>query len=172
MATIRTAHAEDAQRLADIGFRAWEKAMIPVGETISMADNARRAFRNFTQSSALSITVIEHLGQPVGWAARENLDDRISDFWIDPDYQGRGYSRALLAAIEKDIIGQGYEMAQLETHARNRQAIGFFEHHGYRVHWLSVVYNPKFDRDIETVGMSKRLVEDTALTYGRGGAFE
>lgn len=172
MATIRSAHSEEAGILADIGFRAWEQAMIPVGETLTMVDNARSAFANFTRSNLISISVVEHAGHAVGWAARENLDDKISDFWIDPDYQHRGYSKALLTAIEEDIVHLGFEEAHLETRARNRQAVGFFEHHGYSVHWLSVVYNPKLDRDVETVGMSKRLVTKRSYTYGPGGGFE
>ncbi len=173
MARIRNAHSDEATILADIGLRAWEQAMLTVGDVESMIDNARNAFRNFTRSGLTAISVVEHMGQPVGWAARENLDDKITDFWIDPAYQGRGYSKALLEAVERDIILQGYEEVQLETHARNKQAVSFFQHHGYGMRWLSVVYNPKLDRNIEMVGMSRRLVDiHSDDTYGPSGAFE
>ncbi|MBB4954222.1 ribosomal-protein-alanine N-acetyltransferase [Agrobacterium vitis] len=172
MARIRSAHSDEANILADIGFRAWEQAMLSVGDTRSMVENARNAFRNFARSGLMSIIVIEHMGQPVGWAARENLDDKITDFWIDPPHQGRGYSKLLLQAIEADIIHRGFDEAHLETHARNKQAVDFFQHHGYGVRWLSVVYNPKLDRDIEMVGMSRQLVSHSSTTYGPGGAFE
>jgi [ribosomal protein S18]-alanine N-acetyltransferase len=143
-----------------------------VGDTQSMIENARNAFRNFTRSGLATISVVEHMGQPVGWGARENLDDKITDFWVDPGHLGRGYSKALLQSLEQDILQRGYEEVNLETHARNKQAVSFFQHHGYGMRWLSVVYNPKLDRNIETVGMSRRLVEIHRDTYGPGGAFE
>lgn len=172
MVRIRSAHSNEADLLAEIGIRAWEQAMMTVGDTRSMVENARRAFRNFTRSSLMTILVAEQSGQPVGWAARENLDDKITDFWIDPGHQGRGYSKALLAAVEGDVINRGFELVHLETHARNKQALSFFQHHGYGVHWLSVVYNPKLDRDVEMVGLSKRVIVQQITTYGPGGSFE
>ncbi|MCM2473782.1 GNAT family N-acetyltransferase [Rhizobium sp. CG5] len=172
MITIRNARLDEAGLLAEIGVRAWEKAMVPVGETKAMLDNARSAFMNFTQSRWLTISVVEKHGNPAGWAAREDLDENISDFWIDPDHQGQGLGTALLAAIEADILHQGFEKAMLQSHARNREAVDFFEKHGFSVHWLTVAYNPKLDRDVETVGLSKQLASETANTYGPSGSFE
>jgi [ribosomal protein S18]-alanine N-acetyltransferase len=172
MARIRTARAEEASILTEIGLRSWEQAMLTVGDTSSMLENARSAFRNFIRSSPMTITVVEQGAKPVGWGARENLDDKITDFWIDPSHQGFGYSKLLLDALERDIVHRGFEEAHLETHARNKQALSFFQHHGYGVHWLSVVYNPKLDRDVQMVGMSRRLVSTQRDTYGPGGSFE
>lgn len=166
MIIVRNARAEEAELLADIGVRAWDKAMVPVGETRAMLSNARRAFHNFTHSSWLTISVVEKNGYVGGWAAREALDENITDFWIDPDYQGQGLGKALLAEVEKAIVRQGFRKASLETHARNREAVDFFEKHGYTVHWLSTAYNPKLDRDVQSVGLSKQLVEEPPAMYG------
>lgn len=166
MITIRNARLDEADLLADIGLRAWEKAMIPVGETRTMLENARRAFLNFTHSSWITISVVEKSGVPAGWAAREELDENITDFWIDPDYQGQGLGKALLAEIEQEIVHQGFTKASLETHARNKEAVDFFERHGYTVHWLTTAYNPKLDRDVQSVGLSKQLVEEVPKVYG------
>ncbi|MGG7518034.1 N-acetyltransferase family protein [Allorhizobium undicola] len=171
MVAIRSAHPEELVFLADIGFRAWERAMLPIGESRAMVENARSAFQNFTRSSPLTITVVESHGRPMGWAARETLDERISDFWIDPDHLRKGYGSALLSAVEEAIRHAGYEETRLETHARNREAVQFFKSNGFGIQWLSVVYNPKLDRDMETVGMAKRLVQNERLTYGPGGMF-
>lgn len=169
MITVRSARQDEADLLAEIGLRAWEKAMIPVGETRAMVDNARRAFQNFTHSSWITISVVETAGIAAGWAAREELDDNITDFWIDPDYQGRGLGSILLAEIESEIARQGFDQARLETHARNEEAVNFFQKHGYSVHWLTISYNPKLDRDVQTVGLSKPLTGEEAETYGPGG---
>ena len=167
MITIRNARRDEADLLAAIGFRAWEKAMIPVGETKTMVEGARSAFLNFTRSGWLTISVIELNGQPAGWAAREELDENITDFWIDPDFQGQGLGAALLEEIEKEVLHQGFTKASLQTHAKNDEAVRFFEKHGYAVHWLTIAYNPKLDRDVQSVGLSKQLAVPVAAVYGQ-----
>ena len=167
MTTIRGARQEEADLLAEIGVRAWDKAMIPVGETRQMLDNARRAFRNFTHNSWITIFVIETAGAPIGWAAREGLDELITDFWIDPTGEGRGLGTALLEAVEQEMREQGHVTARIETHARNEPAIAFFRARGYSVRWFSAAYNPRFDRDVETVGLAKQLAEEPAGGYGQ-----
>lgn len=168
MATTRNAREDDVEVLAEIGFRAWEKAMDAIGEMVDMRSSAREAFVYFTRSSWLTITVVEYLGAVAGWAAREHLDELISDFWIDPQYQGQGLGKALLEEVEAEILRQGFEKARIETHAQNNEAIGFFERHGYAIHWLSVAYSPKIDRDVQSVGLSKLLVEvSPTVSYGQ-----
>eukprot|EP01035_Chromulina_nebulosa_P053375 gene53375-72938_t len=112
MTTIRGARQEEADLLTQIGLRAWEKAMIPVGETQGMLDNARSAFLHFTRSGWITISVVEKSGSPVGWAAREELDEMITDFWVDPDYQRQGLGSALLAEIEAEMVNQGIAEAK------------------------------------------------------------
>ncbi|MDQ0421598.1 ribosomal-protein-alanine N-acetyltransferase [Peteryoungia aggregata LMG 23059] len=165
MVTIRKALQEDAELLTEIGMRAWRKAMTHVGETDAMVINARSAFANFTRSGWLHILVIEKSGVPVGWAAREDFDETITDFWIDPDHERKGYGTLLLASLEEDIRKAGFEEARLETHARNQQAVDFFRARGFSIQWLSIVYNPKIDLDVETVGMHKILIQQEDDTY-------
>lgn len=166
MATIRNAREDEADSLAGIGYRAWEKATAAIGEVADMSDGAQAAFRDFAQSSWLTITVVEEFGTVVGWAAREKLDELITDFWIDPEHQGRGLGKALLADVEAEIVRQGFDLARVETHAQNSEAVGFFEKQGYAIHWLSIAYAPKIDRDVQSVGLSKQLVSDDPGTYG------
>ncbi len=166
MASIRNAREDETGTLSEIGLRAWEKAMSSVGEMAGIRDNARLAFDTFTRSAWLTISVIEQGGVIAGWGAREKLDELISDFWIDPPYQRHGLGSALLASIESDIVRQGFDTARIETHARNDEAVAFFEKHGYRINWLSATYSPKLDREVQTVGLTKVLVEEAAGTYG------
>lgn len=168
MISIRNAREDEAAKLAALGLRAWEMAMAPIGVTKALSDNARSAFENFTLSSWLSITVAEFDGEIVGWAAREHFDDKISDFWIEPEYQRKGVGSALLADVEREIIGQGFTSVRVESHAQNDQAIAFFQKHGYSVNWLTVTYAPKLDRDVQSIGLSKQLVEEPKDTYGPG----
>ena len=113
MASIRNAREDEVDTLAEVGFRAWEKAMISIGEMTDMRESAFSAFQNFTHSSWLTITIVEQGGNVAGWAAREKLDELISDFWIDPAFQGQGLGKLLLEEIEAQIVHQGFEVARV-----------------------------------------------------------
>jgi ribosomal-protein-alanine N-acetyltransferase len=167
MLTIRNAREDEAEFLADIGLRAWERAVAPIGGSEEMRENAREAFSQFARSSWLTITVVEWNGVLAGWAAREALDEKISDFWIDPPHQRQGLGTALLQEVEKGIVHQGLTFAKLETHARNTDAVDFFEKNGYHVNWFSVAYSPKLDEDVQSVGLSKQLVLEEKAGYGQ-----
>jgi ribosomal-protein-alanine N-acetyltransferase len=167
MTIIRNAREDEAPLLTDIGLRAWAQAMGAIGGSAELRDNAYSAFSNFTQSSWLTITVVEVGGGVVGWAAREGLDEVISDFWIDPAHQRQGLGSALLQELEGEILKQGFMAARLETHAHNTDAVHFFEKNGYSVNWLSVSYAPKLDQDVQSVGMSKQLAVEETTGYGR-----
>lgn len=166
MITIRNAHEGEAEVLSEVGLRAWQKAIAPIGEADAMASAARSAFLNFAETRWLTITVIEWNGHVAGWAARENLDETISDFWIDPSFTGHGLGSALLQSIETEVAAQGLEKVVMQTHAENNEAIGFFKKHDYAIHWLSVAYNPKLDRDIPSVGLSKSVLTGGDGPYG------
>jgi ribosomal-protein-alanine N-acetyltransferase len=167
MVTIRKARQDDAELLTEIGMRAWRKAMASVGEAAEMAANARDAFARFTEEGWITITIVEKSGVPVGWAAREDMDETITDFWIDPDFEGQGLGSALLKAVEDELKAQGISLARLQTHAMNSDALKFFEKKGYSVNWLTVSYNPKLDRDVQSVGLSKSLSDPAGSGYGQ-----
>lgn len=169
MITVRNAREEDVAVLVEIGVRAWEQAVSGVADLQVRSDHARNAFQQFLANRWLRVTVAEFDGHLAGWAAREALDDEISDLWIVPPQQRKGLGSALLAAMEAEIVAAGFEAARLQTHARNVAAVGFFQKHGYAVNWLSVDYSPRLDRDIESVGLRRQLVADEPIGYGPGG---
>jgi ribosomal-protein-alanine N-acetyltransferase len=164
--SIRNAHEGEADVLSEIGLRAWQRAMAPIGEADAMASAALNAFLNFAETRWLTITVIEWNGHVAGWAAREDLDETISDFWVDPAFTGHGLGSALLESIEKEVAEQGLDKVMMHTHAENNEAIAFFKKNGYAIHWLSIAYNPKLDRDVPSVGLSKSMVSAGDGTYG------
>lgn len=166
MINIRPARQEDAAALSAIGLQAWAEATSAIGVTEELRNNARFAFQNFTQSSWNAITVAELDGTIAGWAARENFDDTISDFWIAPSCQRLGLGGRLLHKIERQIIARGFASAKLESHAQNVPAVSFFRKHGYRVSWLSVKYLQKLDQEVQSIGLEKHFVEIDSSTYG------
>ncbi|WP_419913343.1 GNAT family N-acetyltransferase [Hoeflea sp.] len=158
MIEIRDALAQDARQLALIGIRSWEAAITSWGEnSAKIRDNAHAAYRDFTANYWDRIVVAQARGSILGWGARENFDHRISDLWIDPQHHRRGVGTVLLNALENGVAAAGYEFAELETHARNTNAISFYEHFGYRVTSFSVKYSTSLQQDIEKVTMRKEI---------------
>ena len=169
MITLRNARQEDIPLLTGIGVAAWAQAATGLADLAALRENARIAFERFLVAHWLRANVAEQGGAILGWAAREALDDEISDLWVDPARQRLGAGTALVAALETEIAAAGFEAARLQTHAHNDRAIAFFRNRGYGVHWLSVSWSPRLDRDIESVGLSKRLVADEPFGYGPDG---
>jgi ribosomal-protein-alanine N-acetyltransferase len=168
MSIIRSARQDEADVLAAIGMRAWESAVSGWVGTAQLRSNAERAFFDFTQRNFLTIDVAEQGGQATAWAARENLDNRITDLWVDPIWQRQGFGRMLLAKLEGEIAAQGYDMATVETHSENTRAIDFLRQQGYAISWMTATWSPQLDRDVDTVGMVKPLVaEQNAPGYGQ-----
>jgi [ribosomal protein S18]-alanine N-acetyltransferase len=157
MPTIRSAREDDAPVLAAVGMRAWESAVAGWVDTALMRVNAARAFADFTKRAFLTIDVAEQGGEVVGWAARENFDNHITDIWVDPAWQNQGIGRMLLQKLESEIEAQGYESVRLETHSQNAQAIDFLKRQGYAISWMTAVWSPQLDRDVDTVGLVKSL---------------
>ncbi|WP_337270852.1 GNAT family N-acetyltransferase [Oryzifoliimicrobium ureilyticus] len=169
MIGIRPAREDDAQLVAEIGMRAWRRAIEAIGETEAMAKAARDAFDVFAADGWRTITVVEDAGQIVGWAARQTQDATISDFWIEPGFFRQGYGSLLLHRIEADIAAQGFDSALIDTHSGNERAIAFFKKHGYAIHALTVAYNPALDRDVPTVSLSKNLAGSESDLYTGNG---
>ena len=169
MIAVRNAREDDVPALVEIGVRAWEQAVVGVADLQVRRDYARNAFQQFLARHWLRVNIAEADGRLAGWAAREALDDEISDLWIDPPQQNKGLGSALLAAMEVEIVAAGFEAARLQTHARNTAAVGFFQKHGYSVNWLSIDYSERLDRDVESVGLRRQLVADEPAGYGSGG---
>lgn len=168
MITIRNAREDESAILAEIGLRAWAVAVAPIGVSEDLTENARSAFQNFARSSWLSIIVAEFNGDIAGWAAREHFDEKISDFWVDPPFQKQGVGTALLEEVEQEVLRQGFDSVRLESHARNEDAVAFFEKRGYSVTWLSVTWSPKLDSDVQSIGLEKKLAGHVEDTYGPG----
>ncbi|QRM55050.1 N-acetyltransferase [Sinorhizobium sp. BG8] len=169
MISIRNARQHEVSALADIGMLAWEQAVLGVADLDALRENARNAFAAFLSRHWSTVIAAELDGVLAGWAAREAMDEEITDLWVAPQAQRQGIGSALLSAVEAEMVEASHEAAGLQTHARNALALSFFRKHGYSVSWLSVAYSPKLDRDVESIGLRRNLVEDEPLGYGSNG---
>lgn len=56
----------------------------------------------------------------------------IKRMYVSPENRRRGYSKLVLAELERLAAGMGYTAARLETADRQPEAIGLYERAGYR----------------------------------------
>lgn len=159
MPAIRHARAGDVDRLTEVGLAAWQSAIAGLADGERMRRVAEASFFRFLSEHWLSVLLIEAEGGIRGWVAREDFDNAISDLWIEPAAQGRGFGAMLLGEIERRIASDGFDVATAKTHARNDRAVAFFRNRGYGVSWLSTAYAPQLDSDVEFIGLSKALTE-------------
>ncbi|HEV7703278.1 MAG TPA: GNAT family N-acetyltransferase [Gemmatimonadaceae bacterium] len=55
----------------------------------------------------------------------------IKRMFVAPEHRGRGYSKAILTALERMATESGYETVRLETRPLQRAAIALYEQLGY-----------------------------------------
>lgn len=168
MVAIRNARQDEAELLAGVGFRAWDSTADGWGDDPAIRESAFMSFKAFTAAKWLAIDVAEQAGQVAGWAAREKLDNNITDLWVEPAFQRQGIGTLMLAHIESELKGLGHLEVTAETHAENNVAMSFFERSGFRVRWMTTGWSSKLDRDVETVGLVKALTVEkpTGTPYG------
>ncbi|WVT74522.1 GNAT family N-acetyltransferase [Sinorhizobium chiapasense] len=157
MPFIRHARVGDIERLTAIGIAAWQSAIAGLADSEKMRHVAEASFSRFLSDHWLSVLLIEAEGDIRGWAAREDFDNAISDLWIEPADQGRGFGALLLGEIEHRVVADGFDAVTTRTHARNGRAVTFFRNRGFDVNWLSTAYAPQLDSDVEFIGLRKVL---------------
>ena len=157
---IGPALSEHSDSLGAIGFAAWAQSAF--GE-----DDAGRADRQKLSSEFVSFCrdkphtmIIAAAGQDVlGWGAREEMDNIISDLWVAPIAQGQGVGAALLDALEGAIAKQGFEFSELETYAGNAGAVRFYERRGYTPIWRGMKFSASLNYELDKVRLRKSLRE-------------
>lgn len=161
---LRRASIAEADKLGRLAFASWDSSMRHIldveNEEMQGAERAalELSFQLFCINAAPSITVAEGEGVLMGWAAREQMSDYISDLWVAPGYQRQGVGRALLYAVEQDIFRAGHDVSVLETHAQNGGAIRFYAREGYTIIWRGIKFSRLLGQRIEKVRMEKQLV--------------
>lgn len=129
------------------------------GEAVALGDRQGllAEFRSFGEDYGDTILVAANDGLAVGWGAREQRDNLVSDLWVSPEWQGKGVGQALLGALEAQIADAGYGVAELETLAANAGAIRFYERQGFVIVWRREKFSSTLGYAIDKVGMNKRL---------------
>lgn len=132
--TIRRAVATEAERLAEIGFRAWEKDLqVFLTGPAANAHTERHRLRQVVHDLFDRIIVAEVDGVAVGWCARARSRAYIPFLFVTPEAQNRGIGRLLLRRMESLLELEGAQRVQLDTLGDNVRAVKFYQHQGYRI---------------------------------------
>lgn len=76
----------------------------------------------FAAGSAVGCGAVKRLPGPYG---------EIKRMYVEPAARGRGAGRALMAALEDDLLAHGVTVARLETGIRQPEALALYERCGY-----------------------------------------
>ena len=119
---IRRARPEDHARVTEIRNSVRENVLSdPSRVTIEM-------YKWFEQNPG--VWVWEEDGRILGFSAADTRDGTIWALFIDPDHEGRGIGRALLAKACDVLRGAGHRTATLGTEPASR-ADGFYRQAGW-----------------------------------------
>ncbi|WP_375450882.1 GNAT family N-acetyltransferase [uncultured Devosia sp.] len=155
---VRRARPGEGKALGAIGFAAWAASQFAINDNSRADRTALRAdFEKIGNDDPDAILVAEIDGQLAGWGACEDRDQRISDLWVAPAFQGQGVGSTLLGALEAEVAALGLLQAELETLASNSAAIGFYQRHGFVVAWRGEKFSTALGYAIDKVGMNKSL---------------
>lgn len=153
---IRAARSIEITTLAALGVLAWEQALENSGEnTQNFIEGAQATYFHFCSNNWPIIIVIEIDGEALGWGAIDPNKNNITDLWVLPDFQRQGLGGLLLAELEKQVTSREFGTIELETHAKNSNAIAFFKKHGFVVSSFKSSYVAKIDKTVDTIEMRK-----------------
>lgn len=157
---IRTAEAGDCERLGQIGFASWlESAFGRDDAGRTDGEKLHAEFTKFGCEQFATILLAEDAGRILGWGAREDSDEIISDLWVAPEAQGNGVGAALLAALEDAIALAGFGYAELETYAGNAGAVRFYQRQGYDPVWRGMKFSASLNYELDKIRFRKTLLE-------------
>jgi ribosomal protein S18 acetylase RimI-like enzyme len=144
---IRAAGPDELERLHEIDRAAFAPALA----------YSRAELRFHLQARRGRTLVAELGGVVVGFVVARQvavLRGTVITLDVAPGHQRQGIGGALLAAIERWLLGQGVREVRLETPADESGARQFYEKHGYRLlRRLPGYYNGALD----AFSMAKRL---------------
>ena len=131
---IRRAMPEEADRLGDIAYEAWERGILPLlTEVPGMRHTEKRRLTIAVHETLERIIVAEHDGIAAGWCSRARNRSYIPFLFVTPEYQGNGIGSALLRRMESLLELEGEQRVLLETPADNVRAVRFYERQGYHI---------------------------------------
>ena len=131
---IRKAMPSEVETLADIGYVAWERDLMPFLNGPAASKQNERKRLSAAVHELLDRTIVAEIDEvAVGWCARQRGKAYIPFLFVTPLLQNHGIGSALLRRMESMLELQGADRVQLDTLADNVRAVNFYQHHGYQI---------------------------------------
>lgn len=131
---IRKAVASEVETLADIGYVAWERDLMPfLSGPAASRQNERRRLSQAVHELLDRTIVAEVDGLAAGWCSRARGRAYIPFLFVTPLLQNHGIGSLLLRRMESMLELEGATQVQLDTLADNVRAVTFYQHQGYRI---------------------------------------
>ena len=131
---IRKAQPSEVEALADIGYAAWERDLMPfLNGPAANRQSERRRLGAAVHELLDRIIVAEIDNSAVGWCARQRGKAYIPYLFVMPRLQNHGIGSALLRRMESMLELQGADRVQLDTLADNVRAVNVYQHQGYQI---------------------------------------
>jgi ribosomal-protein-alanine N-acetyltransferase len=154
---IRKADSREIETLADIGYLAWERDLLPFfKDSAELRRGEERRLRFAVRDNLNRIIVAESESAAVGWCSRAGRRNYIPYLFVTPAMQNHGIGTMLLRRMESMLELEGGERVQLDTLADNVRAVRFYEHQGYNILALKPDGRPGNDT-FTSVRLEKRL---------------
>lgn len=131
---IRKAVASEVETLADIGFVAWERDLMPF--LSGAAANRQNERRRLSQAvrELLDRTIVAEVDDiAAGWCTRARGRAYIPFLFVTPLLQNHGIGSLLLRRMESMLELEGADRVHLDTLADNVRAVNFYQHQGYQI---------------------------------------
>jgi [ribosomal protein S18]-alanine N-acetyltransferase len=131
---IRKAMPSEVETLADIGYVAWERDLMPFLNGSAASKQSERKRLSAAVHELLDRTIVAEIDEvAVGWCARQRGKAYIPFLFVTPLLQNHGIGSALLRRMESMLELQGADRVQLDTLADNVRAVTFYQHQGYQI---------------------------------------
>ncbi len=149
----------DHQVVGEVGFAAWKTSV--EGEAgfsdPAVIEAARKAFFEYPAEARGDVAVAELEGRVVGWGARADNPDYISDIWVDPACQGRGICSALVRYFLERIQAESIMVAKIHTRSSNAGAIILYERCGFSLAWRGKEFDAGLGIPLEKVHLEMQF---------------
>jgi GNAT superfamily N-acetyltransferase len=143
MPKVRTAVPADAERVAEIHVRSWQKAyqgILPADflASLSIAARVERWRSDLESMGETSLALVIENRSSVGGFARlapsaDRSDGEVQAIYLDPQHWRKGWGRQLMTVAEDRLINLGWREAILWVLEQNEPARRFYEALGWQV---------------------------------------
>lgn len=131
---LRQAEPGDLGDLAALAYMSWEAGILPLlKDRPGLREHERQRFAGYVSEAMPRIIVASHDGEVVGWCSRGRGRAYIPFLFVAPYMQNAGIGSALLRRTESVFELMGHDRVTLDTPADHVQAVGFYQHQGYRI---------------------------------------